>query len=349
MRIAHVVWGMKTGGVETMLVNIINEQVKTEVVHLFVINDAIEDSIINKISSHCKIHRLNRREGSRNPLKIVKLNLWIWSYRPDIIHVHSYQVSKLIMGKWNIVRTIHNTGNIPEEDPRMKALFAISDIVRDVTIKQGFSNVVTVYNGIDVTAFKQKVTFKRTGDIFHIVQVSRLDIEQKGQHILIKALDILVNKYHVTNFLMHFIGEGKSKDMLQEMVSKAGIEKHVCFEGLKTQAFLHENLCDYDIFVQPSLYEGFGLTVAEALAAKVPVVVSDIEGPMEIIGYGKYGMPFKVGDAADLAERLKYILQGKYDYLLVEKAYQHVCREYDVRKTAQRYIQEYKEVLKQQS
>ena len=41
MRIAHVVWGMKTGGVETMLVNIINEQVKTEVVHLFVINDAI--------------------------------------------------------------------------------------------------------------------------------------------------------------------------------------------------------------------------------------------------------------------------------------------------------------------
>ena len=105
MKIAHVVWGMKTGGVETMLVNIINEQVKTEVVHLFVINDAIEDSIINKISSHCKIHRLNRREGSRNPLKIVKLNLWIWKYNPNIIHVHSYQVSKLILGKWNIVRS----------------------------------------------------------------------------------------------------------------------------------------------------------------------------------------------------------------------------------------------------
>ena len=345
MKIAHIVWGMKTGGVETMLVNIINEQVKTEEVCLFVVNNFIDGFIIEKLSPRCKIYRLNREPGSKSFTKILKLNLWIWKYNPNIIHVHSYQVSKLILGKWNIVRTIHNTGNIPEEYPRMKALYAISDIVRDVTIKQGFSNVVTVYNGIDVTAFKQKGTFKRAGDIFHIVQVSRLDIEQKGQHILIKALDILVNKYHVTNFLMHFIGEGKSKDMLQKMVSKVGIEKYVCFEGLKTQAFLHENLCEYDVFVQPSLYEGFGLTVAEALAAKVPVLVSDIEGPMEIIGNGEYGMSFKTGDAENLAEKLKNILEGKYDYSLVDKAYQHVCQEYDVRKTAQRYLLEYKEIL----
>lgn len=48
MKIAHVVWGMETGGVETMLVNIINEQVKTEKVCLFIIN--LLSSTKNKIN-----------------------------------------------------------------------------------------------------------------------------------------------------------------------------------------------------------------------------------------------------------------------------------------------------------
>ena len=54
MKIAHVVWGMKTGGVETMLVNIINEQVKKEEVRLFIINDFIDEFIVKKISPLCK-------------------------------------------------------------------------------------------------------------------------------------------------------------------------------------------------------------------------------------------------------------------------------------------------------
>ena len=44
--------------------------------------------------------------------------------------------------------------------------------------------------------------------------------------------------------------------------------------------------------------------MAEALAAQVPVLVSDIEGPMEIIGHGEYGMSFRSGDSEDLAENM---------------------------------------------
>ena len=116
-------------------------------------------------------------------------------------------------------------------------------------------------------------------------------------------------------------------------------------EKVKTQEFIYNHLCDYDLFVQPSRYEGFGITVAEAMAAKLPVLVSDIEGPMEIIGYGKYGMYFESENVDDLAEKLRNILQGGYDYSLVEKAYQHVCNHYDVVTTAQRYIAEYKKVI----
>ena len=133
--------------------------------------------------------------------------------------------------------------------------------------------------------------------------------------------------------------------MLKDIANELNISNKVIFEGLKSQEYIYEHLCEYDCFIQPSRCEGFGLTVAEAMAAKVPVLVSDIQGPMEVIGYGKYGMSFKSEDVDDLADKLKIILQGGFDYSLVDKAYEHVCKEYDVSKTAQKYIDEYTKVI----
>lgn len=345
MKILHIVWGMRTGGVETMLVNIINEQVKTENVSLFVVNDCVSEDLIDKINPHCRIRRLNRTPGQKNLFQIMKLNMWILAYRPNIIHVHSYQISKLILGSWNIVRTIHNTRNIPEEYPRMKALYAISASVAQYTERQGYQNVKIVPNGILGDAFRKKSHRACSERVMKIVQVSRLNTEQKGQHILIKALGILVNKYHVTQFTMHFIGVGESESQLKELVENEGLKSYIFFEGLKSQEYLHEHLCDYDLFIQPSMYEGFGLTVAEALAAKVPVLVSDIEGPMEIIEFGKAGMSFKAGDSVDLAGNLLHIFQCGYPQNLVENGFQRVMRMYDVHHTARTYIEEYKKVV----
>ena len=335
---------MKTGGVETMLVNIINEQVKTEEVRLFIINDFVDEFIVEKILPQCQILRLNRKPSSKNPLKILKLNYWICMFRPDIIHVHSYRVSKLIFGNWNIVRTIHGMNNISEEYPRMKALYSISNVVQDFTEKQGFQSTV-IMNGIKTSAMKVRDCQRDLTGTYEMVQVSRLYIKDKGQDILLRALSKIVRN-GVCNFRMHFIGAGPSEKMLRKLAKELGIADKIIFEGLKSQKYVYQHLCDYDLFVQPSRCEGFGLTVAEAMAAKLPVLVSDIEGPMEVIGYGKYGMAFKSEDVDDLAEKLCIVLQGGYDYSLVEKAYRHVCEEFDVRKTTSKYLVEYKKILK---
>ena len=85
--------------------------------------------------------------------------------------------------------------------------------------------------------------------------------------------------------------------------------------------------------------------MAEACAAKVPVLVSDIEGPLEIIGNGHFGMTFHCGDIDDLAEKLYQFVINGYDEARIEQAYNHALLNYDVSRTALQYTEEYHKVL----
>lgn len=345
MKISHIVWSLSTGGIETMLVNIINEQVKSEEVELVIVNDLYYAPLLNKLSPSCKVRFCKRTPESRNPLPIIKLNYWLWRFSPDVVHLHSYKSSYLIKGRYNMVRTIHNTRNVCKEYPKMKALFSISESVKDYTLKQGFDSVV-IENGIPTQRFKRKVNYIGKNECCNFVQVSRLNVWQKGQDYLVEAANILVNQRGINNFCISFVGEGESKYLLEKLIQKYELQKYFYFEGQKTQEWIFEHLADYDCFLQPSRYEGFGLTVAEAMVAGLPVLVSNIEGPMEIIDKGRVGMYFEAGNVMDLADKLEIILKGGYDYSLIDKAYQRVAQKYDVAVTAQKYIDEYRKMLK---
>lgn len=342
MKIAHVVWSMLTGGIETMLVNIINEQVKTEEVTLYIINDIWYEPLLQQLSPRCIIKKCNRKTSSRNPWPLIKFNYWLWKQRPNIVHVHSDKLSDIILDRRHIVRTIHSNLNDCREYPRMKALFAISNSVRKTTLEQGYESLV-IENGIHCSCFVHKQKEKNT-QMFQLVQVGRLNISLKGQDILIRAVEELVHHRGIRNFHVTFIGEGDSRKELEQMTIKKNISQYISFIGRKSQSWLYEHLSDFDCFVQPSRLEGFGLTIAEAMAAKIPVLVSDIEGPMEVIDHGKVGMFFRNGDVKDLTNKLVIILNGRYDSSLIDKAYQRTISKYDVISTAKRYIEEYKKL-----
>lgn len=347
MRIAHIHWSLGTGGIETMLPDIANEQAKTNDVALIIINDWVEPSILTKVNQErVKVVLINRHEGSKNPWPIIKLNLFLMKFRPDVIHCHAYREINLVFYPFGKrVRTIHNTYNVSDEYPKYDQLISISKAVYEFTQKQGFDSVVAD-NGIPVSRIAHSKAAPFTDGKLHFIQVSRLDLEQKGQDILLNALGILKNNDGFTNFKMHFVGNGESEDMLKSMVQNLHLENEVVFEGLKDQSWVYQNLCNYDLFIQPSRYEGFGLTVAEAIAAKVPVLVSNIEGPLEIIDGGRLGLNFQNESAADCAVKLKsFIESGRNDAQVVE-AYQYVCEHYDVSITARKYIDVYQSILK---
>ena len=145
---------------------------------------------------------------------------------------------------------------------------------------------------------------------------------------------------------MHFVGDGQDKEMLKQMAHELNLDQEIVFEGLKDQTWVYENLCNFDLFIQPSRYEGFGLTVAEAIAAKVPVLVSNIEGPLEIIDGGRLGLSFENKVATDCANKIvDFIKQGRNE-AQVEAAYQYVCDHYDVSVTARKYLEVYQSILK---
>ena len=86
------------------------------------------------------------------------------------------------------------------------------------------------------------------------------------------------------------------------------------------------------------------MSVLEAIAAKIPVLVSNIYGPMEIIENGKLGWNFKTEDEFDCAKIIRDIMKkyGKIDVKQkVDMAYKLLKDRYDIRNTAKKYLEEY--------
>ena len=347
MKIVHVLWGLQTGGTEYMLADIANNQSKTEKVFVIVVDDNVNQDVLKKFSSKISFFFCGRKKGRKSLLAFMKLNYFLFKIRPDVTHLHmGWGLGKIVLWPGKKVRTVHNTSNSCEEYYKFKRIFAISNAVAAEITAQGYDSVV-VSNGINVNAVN-RIKLKSFDDNFvHIIQIGRILLKQKGQDLLVEAVSQIEKLDKLKPFKIHFVGAGKDIDYLQKLVERNQLQNIFVFEGEKDRNWVYENLCNYDLFVQPSYFEGFGLTVAEAMAAGVPILVSDIEGPLEIISSPskKLGWTFKKGDAADLSMKLVKFLNGEYDSGLLSDAVEHVKECYDVSTTAQKYIEEYKKIL----
>lgn len=349
MKITHLIYAFPTGGTETMLVDIINEQAKYEPITLIVLNDYYDKNLISKISNKVSVYLINRRMGSRNPIPFLRLNYILAKVKPDVIHCHNYSLASLIshLIKGRKVLTIHGINICTKYHSKYDQLFAISEAVQDdIKQKSNFESLV-VYNGIKV----DEIQFKKESNptTFRIIQVSRLEHEKKGQHILLEALNLLNNKYNLRNLHVDFIGEGSSLNYLMGIVDKLQINSYVSFLGLRDRKYIYSHLQDYDLLVQPSLFEGFGLTIIEAMAAGIEVLVSDIDGPREIIEKIGHGHKFKCGNADDCALKIfeiysNFNLMGSQ--IRLESQREECKKLFDVEITSKNYLDEYRSLSK---
>ena len=345
MRVAHLIWGFNVGGAELMLIDIVNEQVLTDEVVIFVVNNAFEPELLNDISKEVKVRFILRPPASNNPWYIFKLLVMLKRFKPHVIHAHQQSLIKIIGGlSIPKVLTVHDTGlDLNHSINKYNKIFSISKSVqKDLLKRYPKCSTTVVYNGINFIQRVPKVECVRD-NIFRIVQVGRLVNQKKGQDIMLEALALVRDAIKV-DVSIDFIGEGSSKKHLVELAQNLKLQEHCRFLGKRSREFIYRNLGAYDLLVQPSRNEGFGLTVVEAMAAQIPVLVSDIEGPMEIIEYGKYGYYFKNGDKTDCATKIIEVIKQSKESGFHEnqiKTAEYAKKRFDIKLTAKNYLEEY--------
>lgn len=344
MRILHITFTLGYGGIETMLVNVANAQKSMgHDVAIIVIEEIVEKKIVDRLHQGVRVYYAHRKH-KRDLLALCRINYFVWKEKPNAIHLHSSAAYRLLLcSKYKHITncTLHDMPNNAntryiEQIPQR---FSISQSVHDALLEfKGVESIVNP-NGIIPDFFCVDKVHGNKG-VFRIVQVSRLEYEKKGQDILIKACEVLKSK-GVKNYHVDFIGDGGSMTYLQQLSKLCGVSDHISFLGTKGQNYIFQHLCDYDLFVQPSRFEGFGLTVAEAMAAKTPVLVASGDGPEEVVDHGRYGCLFEKGNHVDLASKLEDIINNGYDANMTDGACQRVWNIYNIKVTASNYIKQY--------
>jgi len=125
-------------------------------------------------------------------------------------------------------------------------------------------------------------------------------IPEKQASCLIEAISIIDESKRPT---LVFVGSGKLEDDLREQVAKTGIK--AVFAGFRNQSQLPACYAAADFLVLPSQSETWGLVVNEAMACRIPAIVSEACGcAPDLIDGGLTGFRFPSGDSATLARRI---------------------------------------------
>lgn len=147
---------------------------------------------------------------------------------------------------------------------------------------------------------------ERTHGPMVVGSIGRL-MPQKGYSFLLESIPRVCAAIPGVTFWI--IGEGELRMKLEAQAQQLNVADHVQFLGRKTDVLPW--LRKMDLFVLPSLWEGFPLVVMESMAAGVPVLATNIDGVREIIRDGQNGWLVAAADPASLADKIIYALQNR--------------------------------------
>lgn len=156
---------------------------------------------------------------------------------------------------------------------------------------------------------------------------------EKGLAYLVKAAKIINKNGMAPEAIFVVIGEGKERTMLEEMIKERGLENRFFLVGALPEAARY--LKAFDVFVLPSIKEGFPYVLLEAMAAGLPIVASLVGGTPEIIKNGEDGFLILSKNPKILAERISDILDNPELAEKLSKNAREKVREFGVERMAE--------------
>ena len=173
--------------------------------------------------------------------------------------------------------------------------------------------VTTLYNGIDLSGFvnldparerisvRSELKIPLSANVLITVAVLR---PQKGIQFMIRALPAVLASHPNTYYLI--VGDGSHHAALLEEVHKVGLNERVIFAGMRKD--IPRLLAASDVFVLPTLTEALPTVLAEAMAAKLPIIASRVGGIPEMVIDGQNGCLVQTEDLDDLVSACSQLL-----------------------------------------
>lgn len=264
---------------------------------------------------------------------IRQLRSLLHEHRPDVVHIHGLKAALITVAASRLLRrprprlvfTLHNNLPLPGNFfhrtvytlvqrrlfRRLDFIITVSDAMRDQLVAYASPHrVITIRNGIPVDRFGQ-CPKAQARELMNLPMSARVVglvarlISSKGISTAIKAASLLTKL--IPDLHMVIVGEGPERARFENYASALGLSERVHFLGWRSD--VPELMAGWDLFILPSLSEGFSVSVLEAMAAKLPVVVSDLPCMREAVVPKKGGYLVKPGDAPELAAAILNILK----------------------------------------
>lgn len=353
-KILHLITGLEVGGAETILVKMLPR-----------IQDQYDQSVCcirGKGIMAQKIMKLNI------PLHFLDLKNWydiraIYSFyktvrhtKPDVLITHlihadlfgrilgrifgiqkimSSVVVKLIQKKYIPLLIVEKLTSV-----FVNLYICNSRIVANFytdTLGIPKKKVRVIPNGIELDAYSYPVDIPKLKQELGI-PIGKIVIgciaqfrKQKNHPALIHAFAKILKQYPDTFLVL--IGDGAERPVIEHLITQYGIAKHIMLPGGK-RTDVYEMLSTMDIFVLPSLYEGMSYALQQAMASKIPCIVSDIPENTVLINHTVNGLVFKSGNSESLASQLSTLIDSpQMRSLLAVQARKDIEQYYDINKT----------------
>jgi glycosyltransferase involved in cell wall biosynthesis len=275
------------------------------------------------------IHRISIPKIKFVRLYVLKELLLIKRLNPDIVHAQSiwrglacvlakklFRIPYVVWGRgsdvylpWRfkgpISKLVLNNAN---------ALIALTEHMKRKMCEllgRERSDVFVIPNGIDLDHFDghaKGITQNslKSRDEKVVLYVGRLE-PVKGVKYLVKAMKILRDG-GLRNVKLLIVGDGTERRLLEELVRKYDLEDCVVFAGKVPHNEIPAFMASADMFVLPSLSEGFPGVALEAMAMGLPVVATKVGGLPEIIKDGENGFLVEPRNPAEIAEKCALLL-----------------------------------------
>ncbi len=192
-------------------------------------------------------------------------------------------------------------------------VIALTERMKRDLYKHYSRDIVVIPNGVDVNRFqtlprdnaRQKLGIDRKARIILCVAHLR---REKGLEYLVEAMeDISAN---CPQAILFVIGKDFQKGRIQALASEHNVQQRICFTGVVPYDEVPYYMAAADIFVLPSVAEGFPNVLLEAMATGLPIVATNVGGVPEIINHGENGLLVKPEDSHQLVEVIASLLQN---------------------------------------